>query len=634
MHIHKHARFALKTFALILQTICAAFPVISHAGTENEHAEFGGVLDELAATESVQTPFVSVGTNDDLGIAESLKFEPDTALYGRSNMQNDISLRGASFENSGISIANANIYDPQTGHYAAEIPVPEIMLKSPEFLFSTKNNLRGFNSASGCVSYDFSDIENNALSAKTVIGSYGEISVSAYAAAKSDFKNKLKLSADFFYNRAEVSGPFDNTDSLLNLYSGRINAAYGKIKSTFFYGYQSKNYGWPNMYVPSPFGILEYEALRTNLFLYSANAEINEFNKINFSAYYRKNNDLYTMPTASYKAEHETNVYFVSLSGQTGTEKLRLNFKADFAHDNIQSTGLFTSYPFSGGAFARDRFKIAALPEWTFYSTSRDCAKILAGLNADYCKGYAVAINPAARVEYENKNSQLPFLGYLDFAKTSQAPSYTAIGGRNGGPFGGNPYLPLQHTLNTEGGVKFSRGNFSITPKIFYREDCDLTEWGYEFSNPFQRRATAVNGETFGIELECEYEFLDPDIKIFAAYIFTGKTEDWQWQHYDASFYFGDWAKHRAVLKIQYNILDNLKIGLKNELRFQEENQLRSGTLNPVLSSIEISYVPNILENRICISAEISNLFNSSWQPVAGVRPYPRCARLAISIGL
>ena len=155
MHIYKHVPFTPKTFALILQTICTAFPVLSYADAESEPAEFGGILDELAATESAQTPFVSVGTNGDLGLAESLKFEPDTALYARSNMQNDISLRGASFENSGISIANANIYDPQTGHYAAEIPVPEIMLKSPEFLFSSKNNLSGFNSASGCVFYDF-----------------------------------------------------------------------------------------------------------------------------------------------------------------------------------------------------------------------------------------------------------------------------------------------------------------------------------------------------------------------------------------------------------------------------------------------------------------------------------------------
>ena len=55
----------------------------------------------------------------------ALRFEPGVDLQARNlaEGQADLTIRGGIFENSGIRIGAASLLDPQTGHYAAEIPV-------------------------------------------------------------------------------------------------------------------------------------------------------------------------------------------------------------------------------------------------------------------------------------------------------------------------------------------------------------------------------------------------------------------------------------------------------------------------------------------------------------------------------
>ena len=67
--------------------------------------------------------------------------------------QGDLSVRGGTFENTGIQIGSATLLDPQTGHYSTEIPVAPEMLGEPRLLTGANNALHGFNSSTGTVSY-------------------------------------------------------------------------------------------------------------------------------------------------------------------------------------------------------------------------------------------------------------------------------------------------------------------------------------------------------------------------------------------------------------------------------------------------------------------------------------------------
>src|SRR5476651_885336 len=85
----------------------------------------------------------------------ALRFEPRVDVQARSlaESQADIAIRGGTFENTGIRLGALALYDPQTGHYFAEIPVAPAMLTAPEVLTGAANSEHGWNATAGTVDY-------------------------------------------------------------------------------------------------------------------------------------------------------------------------------------------------------------------------------------------------------------------------------------------------------------------------------------------------------------------------------------------------------------------------------------------------------------------------------------------------
>src|SRR5882757_2919771 len=63
----------------------------------------------------------------------ALRFEPRVDVQARNlaEGQADIAIRGGTFENTGFKVGAFSVYDPQTGHYLAELPIAPAMLSSP-----------------------------------------------------------------------------------------------------------------------------------------------------------------------------------------------------------------------------------------------------------------------------------------------------------------------------------------------------------------------------------------------------------------------------------------------------------------------------------------------------------------------
>ena len=59
----------------------------------------------------------------------ALRFDPLTELQSRglAEGQSDVAVRGGVFENTGFTVGAVTIMDPQTGHYAAELPIETTM---------------------------------------------------------------------------------------------------------------------------------------------------------------------------------------------------------------------------------------------------------------------------------------------------------------------------------------------------------------------------------------------------------------------------------------------------------------------------------------------------------------------------
>ena len=93
-------------------------------------------------------------------VISNLDFDPRVDFQSRNmaEAQGDISIRGGTFENTGVKLGSANMLDCQTGHYMTEIPIAPEMLGEPKVLTGADNALRGFNSSVGTVSYSWNEI--------------------------------------------------------------------------------------------------------------------------------------------------------------------------------------------------------------------------------------------------------------------------------------------------------------------------------------------------------------------------------------------------------------------------------------------------------------------------------------------
>ncbi len=110
-----------------------------------------------------------------------LRFEPRVDVQARNMAegQADVTVRGGVFENTGFKFGAVSLFDPQTGHYFAEIPVAPAMLLSPKVLTGADNALSGFNAEVATVAYGWRPIEQRGEAA-AAFGDYATNRESLY----------------------------------------------------------------------------------------------------------------------------------------------------------------------------------------------------------------------------------------------------------------------------------------------------------------------------------------------------------------------------------------------------------------------------------------------------------------------
>ena len=62
-------------------------------------------------------------------------------------------MRGGLFENTGFKLGAVTVIDPQTGHYAAGLPLDPALISTPEIQVGIDNSLGGFNSNVATIAY-------------------------------------------------------------------------------------------------------------------------------------------------------------------------------------------------------------------------------------------------------------------------------------------------------------------------------------------------------------------------------------------------------------------------------------------------------------------------------------------------
>lgn len=598
---------ALPALLLSVSTFSSA---IDEPGNSNEVSQ----IEKITVTGSATANNKPVGTFGSL--VSNLEYDPRVDLQSRNmaEAQADVTIRGGIFENTGFRIGSATLFDPQTGHYFAEIPIAQEMLSDANVLTGADNALVGVNSSVGTVSRDWIPIKTaGSVSIGAGNNNFNLQRIHSGVVLALGDVNDWTIGLEGEFSRSQSNGTIDNGDHDFQRASGRIQLVGPQSQTDLFFGTQEKFFGWPNMY--TPFNFNETEDLDARLLILNHKQFYAQDSTFEVSAYYRRHTGHYVLSRENpdiFEAFHETDVKSVAVSGRHAqTASFALNYSAQFIADGIKSTTLENNFT------SRHYYKVSVLPEYTM------------DLNNDQQLTYRLG---AAFDDTNRDSSQTSLIGdislntinaddtsqtvYLSYAQASQVPGYTAIGGSDtGGLFRSNYNLAREKTENLEVGLALERDTWRLDAAIFYRQDDDLTDWTYSLNSSSARSANSVDIKTLGLEL-LAIKRLD-NAQIITSYTFLDKSEDYGTADIDASFYALNFPDHRVTLGVIWRPANMIEVRIDNEWRKQQENTLRNGEDDALFTHLTVKISPEQFTG-LDIMLAADNLWNEAFEEIPG----------------
>ncbi|WP_371377935.1 TonB-dependent receptor plug domain-containing protein [Thalassotalea aquiviva] len=545
----------------------------------------------------------------------NLEYDPRVDLQSRNmaEAQADVSIRGGIFENTGFRVGSTTLYDPQTGHYFAEIPIAPEMLTPASILTGANNALYGVNSSVGTVSYQWKPIQSGGGVSAGVGNNDFNIQriYNAYKWPSGSTNGSWGVEGE--YSRSESDGTVENGDHQFERGSARIQHIDNDSQTDLFFGYQEKFFGWPNMY--TPWNVNETEDLRTRLLMLNHAQKYATNSRFEVSAYYRKHNDHYVYSREKpeiFQAFHETEVKSLAWSGNHQLNSdFAINYAGQLMTDAISSTSLENNFT------SRDYYKFSIVPQYNTQLASNQSLTFRLGgafddSNRDDSNVSIISDLALFTVNADNTTSKF----YLSYAEATQVAGYSAIGGsETGGLFRSNHDLQRESSQNLELGLSLDKLDWRLDSAIFYRWDNELTDWTYSFDSTSARIANQVDMETLGLEFIAIKSF--DTTTLVASYTFLDKSEDYVEEGIDASFYALNYPPHRVTLGAIWAPSEMLEIRIDNEWRKQEDNALRNGDDSALFTHLTLTYSP-VQFDALDIVLAVDNLWAESFEEIPG----------------
>ncbi len=545
----------------------------------------------------------------------ALTYEPRVDVQARNlaEQQADVALRGGIFESTGFKIGAVSLYDPQTGHYLAELPVAPAMLAPPEILVGARNSLDGFNAGVGTVAYGWRAIRDRG-ELSLGFGDHGYNQQSFYQGRVFPGKpGAATVAADVEWARSESDGsrPFGEND--FDRVTGRVQLQGERSQTDFFAGYQAKFFGWPNLY--TPFGFNETENLQTVLVLANHRASYGTGSWWQLGGYSRRNKDDYefnrAVPGASNPFLHTTHVRGASLEGRHEFAAAAVAYHAAWMADHLQSTAL------TFGRFSsRDYLRLALVPEIT-REVAAGRLTLQAGAAYDDTNRDKSALSPVLSISLLRAGAAGPGRLYFEYAENSQVATYTALNSNAAaGLFRGNANLGREHTRNLELGASCERAGWRLEAAAFHRWEDNLVDWTFRHG-VVARTANPVDIGVSGLELLAMHHAASFDVVL--GYTYLDKDSDYGAALVDASFYALNFARHRLTAALTWRFARGWEIRADNEFRLQEKNPLRvAGGDEAALTSVGVHWLPPRVP-ALQIFLQVDNLWDSDFQEVPAV---------------
>ena len=592
------------------------------------------VLAETEELEPIQVTAERVANPAPAGtfatVATALRYDPEVNLQfrGLPESQADITIRGSLFENTGFRLGAATVFDPQTGHYTAELPIDPAMLSAPRIVTGVDHALSAFNAAVATVQYGFRSIDSGGR----FHAGFGSDSL-WFASLRAGQAGMLASGTEFGGSVAAAvskgDGTLPNGDHDIKRFSGRLQWKSDLGETNLLVGYQDKFFGWPGMY--TGFAALpETDHTKTGLVL-ADHRWTGQQGWYEVTAAYRWLEDDYDFDRRTQESgapgsfDHETRSFSLGLQGMHHLGGLDWHFASQVSADRLVRSTDLTNGEFN----SRSYLNVSLAPGKRWELAGGNSLSLKAGLRLDVSNRDENAILPLAALELEQSAGEGVNRYGLSFAGTSQLPGYTALNSRPAGLFGGNPDLGREYADVLEFSFEHSRNDWMVRTAVFRRWDEDLVDWTFRSGAPFSRQANAVDIDVSGFEALLARRF--ETLEVIAGYAFIDKDADYGSAQVDASFYALNFARHRATLALVYEPTETLELRMDNEYRVQEENALRSSRDEAYLASLALAWRPPFaVDSQLVLVAD--NLTDDDFQEFPGTPAYGRHVSLSIAL--
>lgn len=601
---------ARSTILLALSTIFSA----AHSSDETDDQELS-IIEVSAQRIAIVRPAGSYPA-----LPTALRYDPHIDLQSRglAEGQSDISIRGGLFENTGIKIGAVTLFDPQTGHYTAEIPIDPSILLPPTILTGIENSTSGFNSAVATIDYDIADV---LVGGDLLLGVgsdnlwYQTIRL-GHAGTLSDGSD---LGASLSYASSQGDGSRPNSDHDFDRISIHLQRRSSAGQSDAIVSYQDKFYGWPGAYTGFS-SLAETDHTKTRLLLLNHRHADSELSWWEVGAYYRQLVDDYDFDRTTSESgvpgsfDHKTRSYAVAFRGMRSAGSAQWLYGGQLTGDQlVYSTDL------TAGDFDQRQYATFSLLRSSSYEVASDKlmeARIGATLDASSRDSTAFSPLLGATLEHQHGNGITRYR--LDFSGASQVPGYTVLKSRPNGLFGGNPTLGRERSNSLAMSVERETSRWWGEATLFYRRDKDLVDWTYLADAPFARQANAVDINILGVEAIVAWRW--SSVELISGYTFLRKDADYGAASVDASYYALNYPRHRMTLAVRYHPSQFFDIRFDNEIRKQIENPLRNSSDDAYIASLAIGWNPPRLES-VRIELIIDNITDSDFEEFPGTLP-------------
>lgn len=547
----------------------------------------------------------------------ALRFEPLVDVQSRNlaEGQADVAIRAGLFEQTGFRIGVLPLFDPQTGHYFAELPLPPEVLSGPQVLTGVAHALAGWNAGAGTIAYGWRPIRR-ARMVQAAAGEDRTRRASWYEGWTVATRGGATIGVDtsFAASRSDGSVPLGDHD--FRRVHSRVQRRGDTAQTDLFAGYQAKFFGWPNLY--TPFNSAESENLQTVLVALHHREDWGGDDGIELGAYYRRNKDDYAFNRFApvgpvHPFQHTTWVRAAAAEVRHTWAGARWRARAVVLGDRLVSTSL------TAGRY-RDRIHrtVALAPEWRGVRAGGGSWEGRVGVTYDDTSRDDDAWSPVAEVVLDRgASARGPRRLHVGYGVATQTATYTALNAAAGaGLFRGNPNLDRQTARTLEAGFAGTGWGWTGQVAVFRRWDDALVDWTYR-RGVTARTANPVDLATTGAEAVIRRSHERWDLVLgLTTY---ARRSDYRGAAVDASFYALNFPRVRATVAIVARLGRGWEVRLDNEVRRQEANLLRrSAGRDAFLSAGAVTFTPPAWRG-ISFALQGENLWNDAFEEVPAV---------------